>query len=59
MQWVIPGFEAEQEPVDSTAPEAPASRLLLHRRSYKGFNGMVEHVMKEPNGQIRSLGVAS
>mmetsp|Transcript_8603 Transcript_8603/g.19262 ORF Transcript_8603/g.19262 Transcript_8603/m.19262 type:complete len:170 (+) Transcript_8603:85-594(+) len=52
MQWVIPGFEAEVEAEtrqEKRAPEAQAtaSTVLLHRRSYKGFNGMVEQAMKD------------
>eukprot|EP00434_Breviolum_minutum_P007642 symbB.v1.2.006739.t1/scaffold403.1/size211681/4 len=54
MQWVIAGFEGEVEaetkqekraqPTEQTVQTTP---VLLHRRSYKGFNSMVEQAMKE------------
>eukprot|EP00931_Biecheleriopsis_adriatica_P095997 TRINITY_DN69642_c0_g1_i1.p1 TRINITY_DN69642_c0_g1~~TRINITY_DN69642_c0_g1_i1.p1 ORF type:complete len:180 (+),score=59.65 TRINITY_DN69642_c0_g1_i1:62-601(+) len=53
MQWVIPGFERECMAADSAqekrAPElsTAAPPLLLHRRSYKGFNNVVELAMKD------------
>merc|ERR1712232_735834 len=51
MQWVIPGFEAEVAQADAAKDivtlEAKAPPpLLLHRRSYKGFNPTVESAMK-------------
>merc|ERR1712087_935019 len=51
MQWVIPGFEAEVAQADAakesgTLESKAPPPLLLHRRSYKGFNPTVEAAMK-------------
>ena len=41
-------FETEPEIQEKRAPEEKATgSTLLHRRSYKGFNGMVEQSMKD------------
>uniref|UniRef100_A0A7S1W1J7 Uncharacterized protein n=1 Tax=Alexandrium catenella TaxID=2925 RepID=A0A7S1W1J7_ALECA len=51
MQWIVPGFEEEvKEAEQSQEPEkkkAAQPAVLLHRRSYKGFNPVVEQCMKE------------
>ncbi|CAE6961723.1 PTAC2 [Symbiodinium sp. CCMP2456] len=52
MQWVVEGFEAEVS-AESSQEKRPAELrtgpppLQLHRRSYKGFNGLVEQSMKD------------
>ncbi|CAJ1451156.1 unnamed protein product [Effrenium voratum] len=49
MQWVIPGFEADvlEDAQEKRAAEQSSAVLLIHRRSYKGFNSLVEQFMKD------------
>mmetsp|Transcript_90869 Transcript_90869/g.257403 ORF Transcript_90869/g.257403 Transcript_90869/m.257403 type:complete len:169 (+) Transcript_90869:20-526(+) len=51
MQWVLPGFEDEVQEIESCqekrAPEGDVAPVLLHRRSYKGFNPVVELWMQD------------
>ncbi|CAE8715114.1 unnamed protein product [Polarella glacialis] len=52
MQWVVPGFESECQVADTaqekrSAESTAAPALRLHRRSYKGFNNVVELWMKD------------
>ncbi|CAK0839125.1 unnamed protein product, partial [Prorocentrum cordatum] len=54
MRWVVPGFEAEVDGADTEAEKrpreqgaaAPCAEVRLHRRSYKGFNPVVEQWAK-------------
>mmetsp|Transcript_50304 Transcript_50304/g.106915 ORF Transcript_50304/g.106915 Transcript_50304/m.106915 type:complete len:237 (-) Transcript_50304:47-757(-) len=61
MRWVIPGFEVEVEAAEAKPPasgsalaeksaEGPPPPLRLARRSYKGFNPVVQQWVKEKRG---------
>mmetsp|Transcript_29793 Transcript_29793/g.64930 ORF Transcript_29793/g.64930 Transcript_29793/m.64930 type:complete len:111 (+) Transcript_29793:250-582(+) len=53
MQWIVPGFEAEVQEAEAVKDGSSAESiglpppLRLYRRSYKGFNPVVEQWVKE------------
>merc|ERR1711879_178185 len=52
MQWIVPGFEEEVKTAEANQEKRPPdvippSQLRLHRRSYKGFNPVVEQFVKD------------
>mmetsp|Transcript_108595 Transcript_108595/g.324750 ORF Transcript_108595/g.324750 Transcript_108595/m.324750 type:complete len:192 (+) Transcript_108595:81-656(+) len=60
LRWVVPGFEAEVLEAERSQekPEqkkAGPPQVLLHRRSFKGFNPVVERWMQE---QLRKQAAA-